>query len=198
MVMLTRLTSPPPPSQHLPMSHLLSTAPRLANSGLAEVTFKKSRGLIVPPGAIRILDAAGKPSGPVILVSVEEARLADLPPPPRAAFQLGAACAACGNAADRFKCPICGQPFCGHPCFKKNWKVHRAGCRQAQARRAGEESEKRRGGGRGSSGSGAPVRGGVGSGRLARGCGLGPGAGRWELGLWASQFPALNGLLYYL
>ena len=105
------------------MSHLLSTAPRLANSGLAEVTFKKSRGLIVPPGVqgnkitIRILDAAGKPSGPVILVSVEEVRLADLPPPPQAAFQLGAACAACGNAADRFKCPnwVWHLDRCCHP-----------------------------------------------------------------------------------
>ena len=86
------------------MSHLLETATRLANSGLAKVTIKnRGRGLIVPPGVqgnkitVRILDAAGKPSGPVKLVSVKDVRLEDLPAPPRAAFQLGAACVGCGN-----------------------------------------------------------------------------------------------------
>ena len=52
---------------------------------------------------------------------------------------LGAACVACGNAADRFKCPGCAAPYCGPECFKREWKGHRVGCRQAQARRAGEE-----------------------------------------------------------
>ena len=126
------------------MSHLLDTASRLANSGLAKVTFKKSRGLIVAPGVqgnkitIRVLDAAGKPSGPVKLVSVKDLKLEDLPAPPREALRLGAACWGCGNAADRFKCPNCGMPFCGHICFKENWKLHRASCRQVQARMAGE------------------------------------------------------------
>ena len=87
-----------PTQSHFPMSHLLETATRLANSGLAQVTFKNSRGLIVPPGikgnkiTVRVLDAAGKPSGPVKLVSVKDLQLEDLPAPPRAAFMLGAAC----------------------------------------------------------------------------------------------------------
>ena len=101
-----------PKQPHLPMSRLLETASRLANSGLAQVTIKnRSRGLIVPPGVqgnkitIRVLDAAGKPSGPVKFVSVKDVQLEDLPAPPREAFMLGAACVGCGNAADRFKCP---------------------------------------------------------------------------------------------
>ena len=127
------------------MSHLLETAERLANSGLAQITFGNSRGLIVPPGVqgnkitVRVLDAAGKPSGPVKLVSVKDVKLEDLPAPPREAFMLGAACVACGNVADRFKCPGCAAPYCGPECFKREWKGHRVGCRQAQARRAGEE-----------------------------------------------------------
>ena len=104
----------------------------------------RSRGLIVPPGVqgnkitVRVLDAAGKPSGPVKLLSVKDVRLEDLPPPPRAAFQLGAACVACGNVADRFKCPGCAAPYCGPECFKREWKGHRVGCRQAQYKGAAD------------------------------------------------------------
>ena len=151
MVLPPKLQSP---ASHSQPHNATTTGPatarkhqRLSESGIAHVIIIKShaRALIVPPGVqgnkitVRVLDAAGKPSGPVKLVSVKDVRLEDLPAPPREAFMLGAACVACGNVADRFKCPGCAAPFCGPECFKREWKGHRVGCRRAQARRAGEE-----------------------------------------------------------
>ena len=125
------------------MSHLLETAARLSESGIAHVIIIKShaRALIVPPGVqgnkitVRVLDAAGKPSGPVKLVSVKDVKLDDLPPPPKERLAIGAACAGCGSIADRFKCPGCAAPcFCGPECFKREWKGHRVGCRMCWLR----------------------------------------------------------------
>ena len=90
------------------MSHLLTTAPRLAASGLAYVTLRNgSRALIVPPGTtgqkicVRLIDASGKPSATVKLIPVKYVRLEDLPAPPLA---ICAPFAGCGAVADRFDC----------------------------------------------------------------------------------------------
>ena len=87
-----------------------------------------------PAFQVNIIDADGR-QNTIEYVPVEDVSLEDLPEPEPLA--IGTSCVACGSVADGLKCPDCGAAFCSRECFKREWKGHKRGCREAQAQALG-------------------------------------------------------------